>query len=187
MLFKWIKKYWGNLLLIAFAVSGIVAAFYMASFFKAEEQGVRSQKPIIFCQPQNAKPENQKCFFTTHVDTYLTIKIWGEEKNLPFEKGNLTKAHTHAGRNKVHWHSLIPVDPATRKLERDFTLGEILDDLSVPFDKDRIFNFKNGDRGPAGKPGILKMLVEEKPNFEFRNFILTGEQHISLIFDDILP
>jgi len=187
MLFKWLKKRWGNLLLIAFAVGGITAAFSMASFFKAEEQGVRSQKPIIFCQPQNAKPENQKCFFTTHVDTYLTIKIWGEEKNLPFEKGNLTKAHTHAGRNKVHWHSLIPVDPATRELERDLTLGEIVDDLSIPFDTDRIFNFRNGDIGPGGLPGTLKMFVDEKPNRDYRTVVLTGEQQVLFIFDDTLP
>jgi hypothetical protein len=187
MLFQWIKKYWGNLLLIAFATGGILAAFYMAGFFKAEEQGVRSQKPIIFCQPQNAPPQQQKCFFTSHVDIYLTIKIWGEEKNLPFEKGDLTKAHTHADRNKIHWHSLIPVDPVTRRLERELTLGEELDDLSIPFDKDRIFNFKNGDIGPAGKAGTLKMFVEGKPNFEFRDFVTQPEQHISLIFDDTSP
>jgi|GEM_PF-3770794 len=187
MLFKWLKKYWGNLLLIAFAIGGIIAAFSIANFFKTEEQGVRSQKPIIFCQPQNAPPERQKCFFTTHVDTYLTIKIWGEEKNLPFEKGNLTKAHTHAGRNKIHWHSLIPVDPATRKPERDLTLGEIADDLFIPFDTDRIFDFKNGDAGPGGLPGTLTVLVDGRPNGDYRNFILTGEQHISLIFDNSLP
>lgn len=187
MLLVWLKKYWGNLLLIGFGLGGIVAAFYVANFFKHVETGIRSQKPIIFCQPQDASAQNQLCFYTSHIDIYLTIKIWGEERTLPFEKGDLTKAHTHADKNKVHWHSLIPVNPTTRELERQLILSEYIDDLGIPFADDRIYNFKNGDVGPNGKPGFLKMLVEGKPRNELRNFIIDNAlfgQHIELVFDD---
>lgn len=189
MLLEWIKKYWSNLLMIVFAAGGIAAAFYMASFFKSEEQGVRSQKPIIFCQPQNALPEQQKCFFTSHIDVYLTIKVWGEEKTLPFEKGDLVKSHLHAEKNKIHWHSLISVDPKKKELEdkTQLTLGQALDDLGIPFDKDHLYNFKNGETGLNGKSGILKILVNGQSNFEFRDYVRKPEDHIDLIFDDTQP
>lgn len=184
MLLVWLKKYWGNLLLIGFGLGGIIAAFYIASFFKQEETAIRSQEPIIFCQPENAEPEKQKCYFTSHIDVYLPIKIWGQEKVLPFEKGDLTKSHLHAEKNKIHWHSLISVDPKTKELEDKtrLTLGQALDDLGIPFDKDHLYNFKNGDVGPNGKSGILKMFVNGQSNFEFRDYVRKPEDHIELIF-----
>ena len=187
MLLIWLKKYWGNLLLISFGLGGIIAAFYVANFFKQEEIDIRSQKPIIFCQPENAEPEKQKCYFTSHVDVYLTIKSWGQEKTLPFETGNLTKSHLHAEKNKIHWHGLIPVDPKKKEFEdkTQLTLGQAMDDLGIPFDKDRLYNFKNGDLGPNGKPGILKMFINGQPSFEFRDYVRKPEDHIEVIFDDI--
>lgn len=189
MLLVWLKKYWSNLLLIGFGVGGIIAAFYVSNFFKQEETGIRSQKPIIFCQPQNAPPEQQKCFFTSHIDVYLTIKIWGQEKTLPFEKGDLVKSHLHAGKNKIHWHSLIPIDSKKKELEdkTQLTLGQTLDDLDIPFDKDNLYNFKIGDVGPNGKSGILKMFVNGQSNFEFRDYVRKPEDKIELIFDDTQP
>jgi hypothetical protein len=180
------REYFGNLLLVGFAVGGIVAAFGVARFFRSEEENVRSQAPIIFCQPQDAPPEQQQCFFASHIDVYVTLKIWGEEKTLPFEQGDLTKSHLHAQKNKVHWHSLIPVDPRKKLLENHgpLTLGQLFEDLGIPFDRDRILGVKNGDVGPSGKPGVLKMFVNGQPNDQFRDYVRQPNDHIDFIVDE---
>lgn len=180
------REHLGDLLLVAFAVAGIVAAFGIARFFRGEEENVRAQKPIIFCQPQDAPPEQQQCFFASHIDVYVTVKIWGEEKTLPFEKGDLTKSHLHAEKNKVHWHSLIPVDPRKKQLENasPLTLGQLFDDLNIPFDHDRIFDAKNGNVGPSGRPGELNMFVNGQAKNQFRDYVRQPNDHIDLIFDE---
>ena len=126
---------WSNVLIIGFVVIGLIAFFYVANRFSGGEKGVTTEKPITTCQPENAPPEKQKCYYTAHV--HLTLKIIenGQEVALSFEKGDLQKSHTHAEKDKIHWHATLPVDPKTKQIT-DYSalkLKAVLDEFKINY------------------------------------------------------
>lgn len=123
-----------NILILIFVIVLFVGVFYLASVLREREEKIRSESPIVFCVPPQAPPENQECFFTTHVHYHITLIENGSEKSLPFEKGALERFHTHFEKNKVHWHSLMPVEPETKKFLETLTLTDVLKDLNLPLE-----------------------------------------------------
>ena len=179
------KKYFGSIITIIFVVGAFIAIYYTAVFFRGEEEKVRSENPIVFCQPENAPPEDQKCFFTTHIHIYITIKVFGEDKPLRFEHGDLTKSHTHSQTDKIHWHTLVEVDPKTKKApDSEFKLGKVFDDINIYFDSDGVFDYRNGSINPTtNKPATLKMYINGKENTEFRDYVWKDKDRIEVIFE----
>lgn len=96
---------------------------------------------------------------------------------------------SHAGSPLLHTHGDEIVHIEGQVIEKeDIALGKFFDNINVPFDQDRIMDKKNGDECSAGKPGQVKMLVNDKPNNEFRNYIpfateKAEEDRIKIIFE----
>lgn len=90
--------------------------FYIAILFGGSESGVRVEKPLIYCQPQEALPEQQKCFYTAHDHFQLILVIDEKKQEIGFEKGDLQRSHSHAEKDKIHWHSLLAVNSTTRRV-----------------------------------------------------------------------
>lgn len=129
------KNKLSNILILVFVAVLFVGVFYMTSILREREEKIRSESPIVFCVPPQAQPENQECFFTTHVHYHITLIENGTEKTLPFENGPLERFHTHFEKNKVHWHSLMPVDPETKEHLETLALADVLKDLNLPFER----------------------------------------------------
>lgn len=179
------KKLLGNILTVLFVIGAFVAIYYTATFFKEKDESVRSENPLSFCQPANAPPEEQKCFFTTHIHLHLAIKIFGKVKPLPFEKGDLTQGHTHSQNDEIHWHALVEVDPITKNVpDSEFALGKVFDSFGIPFSPSGIFSYRNGSINPTtGKPAELKMFVNGEENTEFRDYIWRDGDKIEIVFE----
>lgn len=109
------KDKMGRIFILALVMILLVGFFYIAKLFGGEGS-ITSEKPIIFCIPEDAPPHQQECFYTAHEHMQLKISINGEEQNIGFEKGDLQKSHTHAEKNKIHWHSVLNVDPLTKEV-----------------------------------------------------------------------
>lgn len=107
------------LILVSIAVA---AVFYTAKLTGGEN--VKSERPVVICNPQNAPPEQQKCFWTAHIHATVKVSMKGEEIPLGFEQGKLEGSHTHAESNKIHWHELIPVDSLTKEV-KDWSALEV--------------------------------------------------------------
>jgi len=99
-----------------------------------------------------------------HWHTLLDINICGEQRNLPHAKseGPHGVLHTHDD-NTIHVEGRI-------MKEEDIALGKFFDLMDVPFDKDKIMDVENGDLCD-GKPGVLKMYVNDQPRDDFRDYI----------------
>lgn len=116
-----------------------VLFFYVANLFGSEN--VQSDKPLVICQPQNAPPEQQKCFWTAHI--HFTIKVFKGNEEIPvgFEQGELEGKHTHAEKNKVHWHGLLSVNPVTKEVTdlSPLQVGNIPKDLKLSVEGNPMF------------------------------------------------
>lgn len=143
---------WSNILPIGFVVIGLIAFFYVANRFSSGEKGVTTEKPITTCQPENAPAEKQKCYWTAH--THLTLKVIenGQEVALSFEKGDLQKSHTHAEKDKIHWHATLPVDPKTKQTT-DYSalkLKAVLDEFKINYQGKKTTVLVNGQEKKEG-------------------------------------
>jgi len=112
-----------NLLILCAIIGVILALFWFAKRFGSGEN-VQSEKPLIICQPQDALPDQQKCFWTAHIHAHMQVFRGSTEIPVGFEQGELEKSHTHTEQNKIHWHGLIPVDPNTKEV-KDWSLFKI--------------------------------------------------------------
>ncbi len=136
--------------------------------------------------------------FTNKTETYtdtevhwhalVDIEICGEHRDLPLaDDGDLVHGKTFKGTHLMHTHddNTIHIEGLIQKKE-DIGLGNFFDAIEVPFDKDKILDVKNGDLC-EGKPGTLKMYVNDKPRDDFREYVpfATGDarkQVIKLVF-----
>lgn len=173
-----------NIVILLFVLATVIIfVSYLATHFTGET-GIRSDKGIIFCQPENAPPEQQKCYFTAHQHMQMDIKVCGEAKILPYETGDLQKLHTHVETGKVHFHGLLPVDPVTRAVTdySQMTMSNLFSELKVPISNNGIYDFKNGDSCPNARIGNLKVSVNGQEQKDFLNYILKDSDHISIEF-----
>lgn len=104
-----------SILILLAVVIAILGFFWLANLLGTGEKA-ESEKPIVICQPQNALPENQQCFWTAHIHATVIVLRDGAEIPVRFEEGALEGQHTHSEPNKLHWHGLIPVDSKTKEV-----------------------------------------------------------------------
>lgn len=173
-----------NILILLFVLAAVIIfVSYLATHFTGET-GIKSDEGITFCQPENAPPEQQKCYFTGHHHVHADIKVCDQTKIFPYETGDLEKLHTHVETNKVHFHGLLPVDPGTKEItdESQLKLSNLFAELKIPIVSDGIYSFKNGDACPDGRIGSLKVLVNDVEQEDFLNYILKDGNHITIRF-----
>jgi hypothetical protein len=178
------KEIRANILILLFVLATVIIfVSYLATHFTGET-GIKSDKGIAFCQPENAPPDQQKCFFTAHWHVHADIKICSEPKILSYETGDLEKLHTHVETNKVHWHGLLQTDPITKEITdySQMKMSNLFAELKVPVANNGIYNFKNGDTCPDGRTGNLEVLVNGQDQQDFLNYILKDGDHISIEF-----
>jgi len=107
-----------------------------------------------------------------HWHAYVDISLCGEHKDLPkSESGDTVHGKSFKGIHLLHTHddNIIHIEGLINKKE-DIALGRFMDVIEVPFDKDRIMDKKNGDLCD-GKPGVLKMYVNDQPRTDFRDYV----------------
>ncbi len=173
-----------NIIILLFALTlMVIFASYLATHFTGES-GIKSEQGLTFCQPEDAPPEQQRCYFTAHWHTFFDVKICGQPRVLPFETGDLLRLHTHVETNKVHWHGLLPVDPFTKQIT-DFSglrLRNVFEELKIPVANGGIYGFKDGDRCPDGRPGRWRILVNDEEASEGMNYVLKDKDRIIMEF-----
>lgn len=174
-----------NIIILLFVLATVIIfVSYLATHFTGET-GIKSDKGITFCQPENAPPTEQKCYFTAHWHVHFdTIKICDQTKIFPYETGDLQKLHTHVETNKIHWHGFLPVNPVTKQItdESQLKLSNLFAELKIPIAPDGIYNFKNGNRCPSGRVGSLKILINGAEQKDFLNYIWKDGDHIVIEF-----
>ena len=116
-----------------------------------------------------------------HWHAYPTVEICDEEKELPYPIG----ANEHLGSALLHTHTppenYIHIEGRV-KSEEDIKLGKYFDNIGVKFSQEQIFDTKNGDLC-NGKPGKLKMFVNDVENFEFRNYTIKDQDRILIKYE----
>lgn len=100
-----------------------------------------------------------------HAD--LEIMICGKEVELEKSESFFSNK---VGIPEVHHHGdmRIHIEGVVNKRE-EATLGYFFDSINEDFTNESILNHKNGELC-NGKPGKLRMFVNDKENFEFRNY-----------------
>lgn len=132
----------GILILVVLLVIGF---FYVARLFSGEG-GITSDKPVVFCIPENSPPDKQECYYTAHDHFQLSVFLGGKEQNIKFEEGDLEEGHTHAQKNKIHWHSTLPVDPLTKQVNNwsEHSVSAALQELGFVYPDKRATLIVNG-------------------------------------------
>ena len=123
-----------------------------------------------------------------HWHALVDISICGQHRDLPrANSGELVHDQPYRGIPLMHAHddNVIHIEGLIQKKE-DILLGRFFDAIDVSFDKDRIMDVKNGDLCD-GKPGVLKMFVNDQPRKDFRDYVPFAEsdahkQVIKLVF-----
>lgn len=89
------------------------------------------------------------------------------------------------GNNLLHIHSapdnFIHIEGRVYSTD-EIKLGKFFDVININFNKDQIFDKKNGDLC-NNKPGKLKMLVNDIENSEFRDYIIKDKDKIVIKFE----
>ena len=102
-----------------------------------------------------------------HWHAAMKLSVCGTPRELPGPKdGSMVgpMLYHHHGDNT--WH----IEGRIFKKE-DIALGKFFDVHSIPFDRDRLLDKKNGDTCPDGRPGEVQMFVTGAPNTGFRDYI----------------
>ncbi len=125
-----------------------------------------------------------------HWHALLDIEICGEKRDIRGGEstGNMADSAMY-GPHLTHHHNdnTIHIEGQIIKKE-DIALGKFFDGIDVPFDKDKIMDKKNGDLCPDGRPGVLKMYVNDQPRTDFRDFVPFAvqdarKQIVKLVFE----
>ncbi len=125
-----------------------------------------------------------------HWHALLDVEICGEKRDIRGGKtsGNMADSAMY-GPPLLHHHNdnTIHIEGQIIKKE-DIALGNFFDGIDIPFDKDKIMDKKNGDLCPDGRPGVLKMYVNDQPRTDFRDYIPLAvedarKQVVKLVFE----
>jgi hypothetical protein len=125
-----------------------------------------------------------------HWHAYFDITLCGKKVDLPCnnEGKGIVHGEKFCGEHALHHHydNTLHIEGLIRKKE-DIALGKFFDIIGVPFDKDRIMDKKNGDLCD-GKPGVLKMYVNDQPRTDFRDYVPFAvqdarKQIVKLVFE----
>lgn len=93
-------------------------------------------------------------------------------------------ADTHLGTPLLHTHKdgLIHIEGRIYR-KQDIMLGKYMDNLDVEFDEDKIMDYVNGDGCNDGKENKVRMQVNGKDNFEFRNYVINDGDKIVIKYE----
>lgn len=156
------------ILLIFFGLIYSVAQYYNQDV----EQG------IIICKNQN------DCSLSQHTHADLEVSVCGKEHIFPFEKGDLDKAHTHKEKNKIHFHTLLKVDPLTNEIldPTELKIKSFFKQMGERFDANCILDKCNGDLCST-TPGKTSMTVNTIENSQLENYIWKDGDTIRISFE----
>ena len=134
--------------LVIFGLSYSVATFYMGG----------GERGFVVCGDQG-------CDLAVHWHSQLEMSVCGTTFNLPLEKGDLDKQHTHKERDRLHFHALLKSDEDGKVLEpQKLRLGNLFDALGTKFTKECFGGYCNGDSCAGGNKGNLKVLINDIEN-----------------------
>ena len=101
-----------------------------------------------------------------HWHAAVDVQICGQHRDLPKDPSG------ESGIPLLHQHNDNIIHIEGRVLAKeDIAIGKFFDAINVPFDQDKIMDKNNGDECAPGKPGAVKMFVNDQPSNEFRNYI----------------
>jgi len=158
---------------IAIIVLGYIAYsvyYYLSTAEKVEEYEVCA---------------NGRCVKTFHIHMETKFDICGKNINLPLEHGSLEKSHTHKERNYMHFHERLPYDQASGQLldTTPLQLNSLMNEFDIRFNDRCVAEYCNGDSCPDGKPGTIRMFVNEQPNTEFDKYVWKDGDEILITFN----
>ena len=85
----------------------------------------------------------------------------------------------------LHWHDdgKIHMEWYVNPKKRTETLWKFFDADGIVFSKTQIQNYKNWDKCPwSNTPWKVSVIINWKPNFDFRDYILNDDDNIKIIF-----
>ena len=126
-----------------------------------------------------------KCIKTYHIHADLNFDLCGEDIRLPLEHGPLDGSHTHKERNNMHFHERLPYDPETGRILNvtPLRLDTFMNEFDIRLNEQCIAAYCNGDKCPDGKPGTVRMFVNEQPNTEFDKYVWKDKDEILITFN----
>ncbi len=114
-----------------------------------------------------------------HWHAIPTIELCGLQKSIPTPIGSAHLGgpllHTHEDA-KIHIEGSVS-DPS------QITLGNFFENIGVKFSETQIIDKTNGDTCPDGGIGQVKMLVNNLPSTEFRNYVIKDGDLINIKFE----
>lgn len=139
-----------------------------------------AEEGIIVCK----SPE--ECSIAMHVHADVEVVVCGMEHIFGFEKGDLSKAHTHKERNKIHWHDLERVDPQTKEIldPSELRVGAFFGQMGERFTSECLLDKCDGDVCPGSSvPGKVSMSVNGVPNAELERYVWKDNDKIVVRFE----
>lgn len=114
-----------------------------------------------------------------HWHASLQVFACGIFKEMPAPFGD-----AHLGSPLLHTHSdrLVHIEGKIWRKE-DIMLGKYMDNIGVDFAQDRILDYVNGNECNDGKENKVRMEVNGKENFEFRNYIINDGDKIEIRYE----
>lgn len=133
-------KYISSSLIIVGVVFAIFLLFKLVKHVGVTGEQVQSERPMVICSSQDAL-SSQRCYWTAHIHAQVSIFHKGKELDIGYEQGDLQRVHTHATKNKLHWHGLLSVDQSTKKITDTvaFRVDTIPQDLNIELKGDPSF------------------------------------------------
>lgn len=124
------------------------------------------------------------CDIAIHWHSQLYMTVCGDDYHLPLEAGDLDRVHTHKERDYLHFHSLVKTDRTGENLlePEKLYIGDVFDQLDIPFTSTCFADYCNGDTCPDGSTGELSMTVNGIPNQEFDEYTYQDGDEIHITF-----
>lgn len=116
-----------------------------------------------------------------HWHASLEVFTCGRFREMPKPIG---AGDAHLGSPLLHTHKdgLIHIEGRIYR-KQDIMLGKYMDNLDVKFDEDSIMDYVNGDGCNDGKENKVRMQVNGKENFEFRNYVINDGDKIVIKYE----
>ncbi len=147
------------------------------SLFVYLKTGVR-EEGLVFC-------EAGKCFLAPgDIHAEIEIKVCGKSLNLPLDRGSTDGPHTHKKRNLIHFEGKLGVDTQTKEVinKTPLMLKTFFDVVGIRFAEECIADKCNGDLC-NGKPGTLKVWINNEINNQFQNYVWKDDDNILIKFE----
>ncbi|HLY68382.1 MAG TPA: hypothetical protein VKR53_01560 [Puia sp.] len=122
-----------NIIIIIVIIFITILFFWSGNYFSGGESDI-SEPSRIICKKSKITKE-EECFWTAHIHSKLKILKGNKEIPLGYEKGNLSRNHTHSQKGINHWHGLIKVDKDSKQVLdwSDFKIELIPKDFEINF------------------------------------------------------